>query len=121
MKHLNSCPDKGSDLVNEGFCWPAAIFGSLWAMAHRMWFPHVLALLPAEAMLWFLTAYLQTPSNDDLLPVIVIANLAFFLVCGLYGNAWLAESLCRHGFSKRDDLLPAAAKANRTSERPVAG
>ena len=24
-------------LVKEGFCWPALLFGPLWALYHRMW------------------------------------------------------------------------------------
>ena len=50
MQHLHFHPEKGVVMVKQGFSWPAAIFGSLWAMAHHMWFPYVLLLLPIEGL-----------------------------------------------------------------------
>ena len=37
-----------------------------------------------------------------------ITSLALVFVRGRYGNAWMASWLRRHGYTRRDDLLPAA-------------
>ena len=120
MQHLHFHPEKGVVMVKQGFSWPAAIFGSLWAIAHHMWFPYVLLLLPIEGLLWFLARYVQAHPSDPMLLVMGITSLALVFVRGRYGNAWMASWLRRHGYTRRDDLLPAATAAQHVAPR-VAG
>lgn len=105
MQHLYFNPRRGIVSVKQGFSWPAFLFGSLWAMAHGMWVPHVLVLLPLEAIFWFLTGYAQAHGHAPLLLAAGVANLVFALVRGVRGNRWLATFLQRRGYAQSDELL----------------
>ena len=84
--------------VKVGFSWPAFFFGALWAAAKRMWFPEFLLLLAAEAGLWFVTGVADPRQNGAITLIGLGANVVFAVVCGRYGNRWLAASLLRRGY-----------------------
>lgn len=100
MKHLFFNPRRGVVSVKRGFSWPAFLFGSLWATAHRMWFPHVLALLPLEIALWLGTGIASGQHDNNLATAAVIAALMLALVRGQFGNRWLAASLRQRGYEE---------------------
>ncbi len=105
MQHLYFNPRQGVVSVKQGFSWPAFLFGSLWAMAHHMWVPYVVVLLPIECMFWFLTGYAQSHGNAAMFLVSGLASLVFAIVRGRYGNRWLAAVLQRRGYAESDDML----------------
>ncbi len=43
-------------LLAEGFCWAALLFGPLWLLAHRLWWPAA-ALLVASMALGFISPW----------------------------------------------------------------
>lgn len=92
---------EGIAYVKDGFSWPAFFFGSLWAMAKRMWLPHVPLLLVADAGLWFLTGVAEARDNGGLVLLGLVATLLYAFARGRHGNRWLAASLRRRGYFRR--------------------
>lgn len=105
MKHLYFNPREGVVPVKQGFSWPAFLFGSLWAMAHHMWWPYVWLLLPVEACLALLAGLAQARGAPALAGAVLLANLVFAIVRGHWGNRWYAQSLRRRGYAENDALL----------------
>lgn len=105
MKHLYFNPRKGVVSVKLGFCWPAFIFGSLWAMAHHMWVPYALMLLSAEIGIGLLLGIAQASRDPAFIAVASLAGLALALVRGHFGNRWYAASLRRRGYAESDAML----------------
>lgn len=69
-------------VIREGFCWPAFVFGPLWALRHRLWaaFATLCALIAA-----LLTAdWLLRPNGL----VVAAAAAAVVLFAGFAGNDW---------------------------------
>lgn len=104
MKHLYFNPHEGVVSVKQGFSWPACIFGSLWAMAHHMWAPYVLVLLPVEVIFGLLTGLVQASHDEAMAIGMLLANLGLAAVRGWYGNRWLADSLRRRGYVENNAL-----------------
>ena len=92
-------PKKGAVAVKLGFSWPAFFFGSMWAMANRMWFPYLLFLLPLDAILWFVTGYAEGQNNPSLALIGLLATLVYAYFRGRLGNGWLAKSLISRGYA----------------------
>lgn len=105
MEHLYFNPRQGVVSVKQGFSWPAFMFGSLWAMAHRMWVPYVLVLLPIEGVFGLLAGHALSHGNGPMLLMAGLAGLVFAIVRGRCGNRWLAASLQQRGYAESDDLL----------------
>lgn len=87
-------PDRDVVLVKEGFCWPALLFGPLWALIHRMWV--VAAILAA---VWFGVTMLPSLVPAGGADLQWLAGFALLLVQGVLGNdarVWAAE---RAGFA----------------------
>lgn len=83
--------------VGKGFSWPAFFFGSLWAFVKRAWLLTVL-LLALEVALWAVGGYAATADNPALLTIFLLANVAYAVARGIYGNRWLLAMLRRRGF-----------------------
>lgn len=84
-------PDRGPELIGEGFRWGALLFGPLWFAWHRAWIP---AALAAAA----LVGALSLPAGavrDGLLP-------ALALLLGLVGNDARRWSLALRGYVLTD-------------------
>ncbi|MBI3503838.1 MAG: DUF2628 domain-containing protein [Proteobacteria bacterium] len=85
-------PDRGAIFVREGFSWAAGLFGFLWALYHRLWWPalgmlaYVLALAAAEELL-------------ELDPVRVFClDAAFALIVGFEANDMRRRALEARGY-----------------------
>ena len=88
-------PHKGAAgdivLVKEGFCWPALLFGPLWALYHRMW------VVAAGIMgIGVIIALPPGPLAAFGVQDFAAALVAFLL--GLHGNDLRAWSLAAGGF-----------------------
>ena len=92
--------NSGAAVVKNGFSWPAFLCGSLWAAAKRMWYPHFLALLVVDAVMWFGLGYSEASGMEGLALVLLAAMWAYAVVRGRYGNRWLAASLRRRGYEE---------------------
>ena len=108
MKDLYFNPNRGAVEVKRGFNWGAAVFGSLWAVAHRMWYPHVVTLVPIEGILWLLGGYAEAHESVGMVLFVSLAAIALFLVKGRFGSQWLERSLVRRGYSRHAPLGNAA-------------
>lgn len=102
MQQMFIHPERGVVSVKRGFSWPSFWFGSLWAMAHHMWVPWVIALVPIELLVWFLTGVAQAREDDAMGALVLLAAVVLALVRGRYGNRWLAAALRRRGYAERD-------------------
>lgn len=94
-------PHQGEVAVKNGFSWPALAWGSLWAVAKRMWFPYFVALLALDALIWFVTGA-ATERQSPVLALLALAlNVGSAVVRGRHGNRWLAASLRSRGYALR--------------------
>ncbi len=86
-------------LVKEGFCWPAFLFGFLWALWHRMWLTALLLFL-AEALLAVVAAALGLATMAQ-----IALSAGFMLFVGFGANDWRRRSLRRRGFEEGPVLV----------------
>lgn len=85
--------------VKVGFCWPAALFGPLWAAVKRAWRLAICLALAFGSLVFLDEAYVQRSRNVYALLLMLVAYIAFMVVCGKYGNSWLIWELQREGYS----------------------
>lgn len=74
--------------LREGFCWPAFVFGGLWALWHRQW-------LVAAGVFGF-AAILALAALPDTITAIV--SFAIQVVLGLEASALRFKSLLASGY-----------------------
>lgn len=84
-------PDDAYVLVREGFSWPAALFGPLWALANGMWIVAALLVATLAGI-----AYLPEIAlgSEDLQPYL---SVLFAAILGLLGSDLREWSLQRSG------------------------
>jgi len=92
-------PTQGYQAVKQGFGWPAFIFTVIWALVKKMWglgfaFLGVIFLLTLVE-----TAFEQEGSQGGVL-VMLLAQLAFYIVVGVKGNDWRRGNLVKRGFER---------------------
>ena len=104
QKHLNFHPKHGTVEVKQGFCWPAFFFGSLWALARRVYLLF-LGMLALDFTLWFVTGYGQAHGSFGLLLLGLVGNLAYAVARGKYGNRWVQSFLVSRGYVLRNGLV----------------
>ena len=97
---LFKSPDGELVRVTDGFSWQAFFVGSFRTFVKRSW--PVLCLLPV--------AYIRirpqgaTVTSSSRLFALLFAGFAayvgYMILCGIYGNRWLVNSLLRRGFKQ---------------------
>ena len=92
IKHQYFHPRHGITLVKLGFSWPAFFFGSLWALARRV-YPVFFAMLAIDGVLWFVTGYAAAQRAVGLTLLGLLGTLTYAVVRGRYGNRWVRSSL----------------------------
>ena len=100
---LFKSPDGELVRVTDGFSWQAFFVGSSRTFVKRSW--PVLCLLPV-AYVVFARRDATLTSNSRLSAVLVAgfgAYLCYMVLCGIYGNRWLVNSLLRRGFKQIGD------------------
>ena len=97
---LFKSPDGELVRVTEGFSWQAFFVGSFRTFVKRSW--PVLCLLPVAYIA--LAPKDMTVTSSSRLSALLFAGFAAYLgymiVCGIYGNRWLVNSLIRRGFKQ---------------------
>jgi len=101
LRHRYLYPSHGIAEVKQGFCWPAFLFGSLWALARRR-YALFLLMLAVDLLLWFLTGYAGAQRMLGLALLALGATLAYAFVRGRYGNRWIQHSLLAGGYVRCD-------------------
>ena len=86
--------------VTDGFSWQAFFVGSFRTFARRSW--PVLCLLPVAYFVFARKDTTLTSSSrlSALLLAAFGAYLCYMVLCGIYGNRWLVNSLLRRGFKQ---------------------
>lgn len=72
--------------VKQGFSWPAFFFGIIWLLLKRLWPIAAIGILVA-----FLVA--ASMNIDRSFALLTIISLAWRIVLGINGNAWLESDL----------------------------
>jgi hypothetical protein len=99
-KHLYFHPRHGAVQVKQGFCWPAFFFGSMWALARRV-YPLFFVMSVLDLTLWFITGYAQAHASYGLAILGLAGTLAYAIVRGKYGNRWVQSFLVSRGYAPR--------------------
>ena len=106
--HTNSwsaAPDGDAVLIKEGFCWPAFLFGPIWALWHGMW-RTAIALLLLSAAVSGAALYAGLAEAGDL-----ALSLGLQVAMGLWANDWR-----RYVLARRDVLERGAIAARRLGD-----
>jgi hypothetical protein len=85
-------PARDLALVKEGFSWPAAVFGLLWALWHRLWWVAA-GLVAVEAALGLLMNAAAFGEGAQ-----AIVSLGLAVLFGALGNDLRRWTLRRAGF-----------------------
>jgi hypothetical protein len=101
-QHLYFHPAHGLAQVKQGFCWPAFFFGSLWALARRLYLLAVV-LLAFEVAVWFCGGYALSQGPGWAALPGLLAPLVYAVVRGRYGNRWVASALLARGYERWGD------------------
>jgi len=83
-------------LVREGFSWPAALFGPLWLLAHRLWAGLLILLLAAL----LLAGVGELAGLDE--SVMPLLGLGLAVLTGYLGPEAWRWSLARRGYGLVD-------------------
>jgi len=97
---LFKSPDGELVRVADGFSWQAFFVGSFRTFVKRSW--PVLCLLPV-AYITLAPKNTSVTSSSRLLALLVTgfaAYVGYMVLCGIYGNRWLVNSLLRRGFKQ---------------------
>lgn len=109
--HTNSwsaAADGDAVLIKEGFCWPAFLFGPIWALWHGMWRTAIaLVILSAAVSGLGLVAGLAEAGDLAL-------SLGLQAAIGLWANDWRRHVLARRDIFERGTI---AARRMRDAER----
>jgi hypothetical protein len=93
-------PKHGIAMVKQGFSWPAFLFGSLWALARRV-YPLFFAMLALDFSLWFVTGYAGAKGSVSFALLGLFGTVAYAIVRGKYGNRWVQTFLVSRGYVLR--------------------
>lgn len=93
-------PRRGVTYVKQGFCWPAFLFGALWAVARRSWRLFGL-LIAAELVLWLASGFSAAQDHTGLSLLSALLSLALLFARGVWGNRWIARDLVTRGYALR--------------------
>jgi hypothetical protein len=96
------------ELVKEGFCWPAFLFGPFWCLARREW----LGLLAWLAAALVLGAAAELTLAE---PMQAVVSLGFSALVGFAANDWRRWRLARAGWRLTD--VVAAASLSEAEEK----
>ena len=91
------------ELVKEGFCWPAFLFGPLWCAARREWLGLAVWLAAALALGAVAGLTLAAPAQ-------LAVSLGFSVLVGCAANDWRRWRLARAGW-RLVDVVAAASLA----------
>ncbi len=98
-------------LIKEGLCWPAALFGALWALWHRLWWP-ALALTAAALALELAVELVGLGPLGG-----AAVSLGYAAIVGYLANDWRRAALARRLY--RFDRVIAAGDADTALRRYV--
>jgi hypothetical protein len=100
IKHQYFHPRHGIAVVKQGFSWPAFFFGSLWALARRV-YPLFFAMSVLDVALWFVTGYGEAQGSLSLALLGLFGTLGYAVLRGKYGNRWVQALLVSRGYVLR--------------------
>ena len=103
LQHQLFHPRHGIAVVKQGFSWPAFFFGSLWALARRV-YPLFFAMLLLDSVLWFVTGYAEAHGSFGWALLGLFGTLAYASVRGRHGNRWVESFLVSRGYMPRGRL-----------------
>ncbi len=94
-------PRRGLTLVKQGFSWPAFFFGSLWALARRV-YPLFFLMSVLDLVLWFVTGYAEAQGALGPALIGLLCTLIYAVLRGKYANSWLRQYLVSQGYVLRN-------------------
>lgn len=92
---------KGDEIVEQGYSWPACIIGALWAFSHGLIGIGFL-LLVAALFMRVLTAIIG--------PLSLVVNLLILYTVGMRGNDWRRSKLIKKGYTLQKTIEAKNAK-----------
>ena len=84
--------------VKQGWSWPAFFFCHIWAIIKRMW-----AIFLGLFIWRFVFAYISSYSDTRFF-IIYIISFIINIVCGIYGNKWVEDSLYKRKYDFKETI-----------------
>lgn len=84
-------------IIDVGFCWPACIFGPLWALVNKIW-DAFFNLLAISVLLNFYLSYAEAQKSVWLVLIGLVMSLSVWYICGKIGNSWHMMHLEKRGY-----------------------
>ncbi len=109
--HTNSwsaSADGDAVLIKEGFCWPAFLFGPLWALWHGMWRTAIVLVILSGAVSGIALVAGFAEAGD------LALSAGLQVAMGLWANDWRRYVLARRDILERGAI---AARRMRDAER----
>ena len=100
---LFKSPDGEVVQVKTGFSWQAFFVGSFRAVLMRAWLVAVVLIGGYLAVVQMRRSVPASSRTVALLLVVLVLYLGYMVLCGIYGNRWLVNSLLRRGYRRIDD------------------
>jgi hypothetical protein len=97
--HINPndpAPYEKAEFIAEGFNWAAFVFGLLYALYKRLWFP--------AAVIFVVDLFLMSLWRDGVMrhAAVTILNIGFNVYIGYAVNDWIRARLKRQGYVLTD-------------------
>ena len=82
--------------IKQGISFPAFFFTWIWALIKCQWLAAILLIIITFLLSFLLTEATMSPGHTHLISISSL--LIMHLLCGGYGNKWLAHTLQKKGY-----------------------
>lgn len=103
-------PALGYQAVKQGFGWPAFFFTVVWAVVKKMW-GYAFAFLGVIVSLTVVENVFRQAGSEGGVKIVLITELAFFVIVGIKSNDWRRSHLQQRGFEKLSAVQAATPDA----------
>lgn len=90
-------PASGYQAVKVGFSWPGLFFSGIWLLLKRLW-GHALIFLSITLVFSYIETGFEKEENVFGMVLILWLEIGLYIIVGVKGNEWYAESLQKREF-----------------------
>jgi len=101
-------PQGTTEVVKEGWSWPAFFFGAIWALVKQMYGLGA-GVLVAFFLASVMSGAIGGEAEEALDALIGLAAMVLAVVFGINGNEWRVQNLQARGFAYKETMQAASA------------
>ena len=92
-----------TQIVKEGWSWPAFFFNTFWALVKKMWGVFLVSWL-LYIFLYVIAQLILNPGDFTEYSMADIVPIAFGIIFGIEGNSWRVKKLNKLGYKYSDTI-----------------